>query len=90
MPQHRHLTADVAELLTCYEELIIKYQHIHRSYIAARSQGYGGGIYSPPSDDEIVQLKEQAEKMKWRCLSKGYCDIETGWHKKKQKRFNQT
>ena len=90
MPQHRHLTADVAELLTCYEELIIKYQHIHRSYIAARSQGYGGGRYSPPSDDVIIQLKEQAEKMKWRCLSKGYCDIETGWHKKKQKRFNQS
>ena len=66
MPQHRHLTGDIAELLTCYEELILKYQHIHRSYIVARSQGYEGGRYSPLNDDEIILLREQAEKIKWR------------------------
>ena len=85
MPQHRHLTADVAELLTCYEELIDKYQQIHRSYISARSQGYGGGRFPSPSEEEIEKLREQSQEVKWRCLSKGYCDIETGWHRRKGK-----
>ena len=39
MPQHRHLTGDVAELLPATKSWILKYQHIHRLGIVARSQG---------------------------------------------------
>ena len=90
MPQHRHLTGDVAELLTCYEEMIMKFQEVHRILLKILSHGYGGERFPSPLDQDITTLREQAEKIKWRCLSKGYCDIETGWHKAKGKRFKQS
>ena len=86
MAQHRHLTSDVAELLTCYEEMIYQYQQVHRVLISLQSHGYGGQRYPTPLDEELVKLRERAERIKWQCLNKGYCDIESGWHKKRQRR----
>ena len=88
MPQHRHLTADVAELITYYEEIINQY---HQFYLTTqKSQNQSGNRLKTTFDLNLLQLREQAESAKWKCISKGYCDIETGWHKKKDKRLKQS
>ena len=85
MPQHRHLTNDIAAHITCYEEMIMRYQEVHRILLKTQSQGYGGERFPSPLDQQISTLREQAETFKWKCLNKGYCDIENGWHRRKEK-----
>lgn len=83
MPQHRHLTGDVAELLTCYEEIINRYHQFYLTIRNSQNQGYGGKGLETAFDIDLFEIREQAEGVKWRCISKGYCDIETGWHRRK-------
>lgn len=85
MPQHRHLTNDVAELITCYEEIINRYHQFYLTIKKGQSQGYSGKRIQTDFDIDLFELREQAESVKWRCITKGYCDIETGWHRRKTK-----
>jgi len=84
--QHRHLTKDVAQLLAIYEELIFVYKGWDKRERQEHFRIRGGQRFSTPLWEQLDALLEAAEQQKWKCLHKGYCDAENGWHYKRDRR----
>jgi hypothetical protein len=72
MTQRRHITNDIAIVLTLSEEYINKLELL---------------ISGTPKYDNLAHLRKSLQEARWVCINKGYYDVETGWHKQREKRF---
>jgi len=70
MPQHRHLTGDIAEVLTLSEYYINQME---------------AALAGTETYERLASSRKELQDARWKCINKGYYDVESGWHKRKDK-----